>query len=61
MTAILAVYAAGLLQGLALVTFPAASGVLTSASGYGLSTAEYGAMFSKIGRASCRERVFRTV
>jgi len=41
-----AVYAAGLLQGLALVTFPAASGVLTSATGYGLSTAEYGAMFA---------------
>ena len=41
-----AVYAAGLLQGLALVTFPAASAVLTSPSGYGLSTAAYGAMFA---------------
>lgn len=43
---IAAVYAAGLLQGLALVTFPAASAVLTSPSGYGLSTSEYGAMFA---------------
>ena len=43
---VVAVYAAGLLQGLALVTFPAASGVLTSPSGYGLSTGEYGAMFA---------------
>ncbi len=41
-----AVYAAGLLQGLALVTFPAASAVLTSPSGYGLSNAAYGAMFA---------------
>ena len=40
-----AVYAAGLLQGLALVTFPAASAVLTSPTGYGLSTGAYGAMF----------------
>ncbi len=43
---IAAVYAAGLLQGLALVTFPAASAVLTSPTGYGLSTAQYGAMFA---------------
>ena len=45
MGAIIAVYAAGLLQGLALVTFPAASAVLTSPTGYGLSTAAYGWMF----------------
>jgi MFS family permease len=43
---VVSVYAAGLLQGLALVTFPAASAVLTSPSGYGLSNAEYGAMFA---------------
>jgi Na+/melibiose symporter-like transporter len=43
---IVSVYAAGLLQGLALVTFPAASAVLTSPTGYALSTAEYGAMFA---------------
>ena len=43
---IVAVYAAGLLQGLALVTFPAASAVLTSPSGYGLSSGAYGAMFA---------------
>ncbi len=43
---IAAVYAAGLLQGLALVTFPAASAVLTNPTGYGLSTAQYGAMFA---------------
>jgi fucose permease len=43
---IVAVYAAGLLQGLALVTFPAASAVLTSPTGYRLSAGEYGAMFA---------------
>jgi fucose permease len=42
---IVCVYAAGLLQGLALVTFPAASAVLTSPSAYGLSSSAYGAMF----------------
>ena len=34
---IAAVYGAGLIQGVALVTFPAASVVFTSASDYGLS------------------------
>jgi MFS family permease len=41
-----AVYAAGLLQGLALVTFPAASAVFTDPHGYGLSNSEYGVMFA---------------
>jgi Major Facilitator Superfamily len=41
----LAVYAAGLVQGITLVTFPAASTIFTSGSGYGLSAAQYGAMF----------------
>jgi MFS family permease len=41
-----AVYGAGLLQGLALVTFPAASAVFTNAADYGLTTAEYGVMFA---------------
>ena len=39
---IAAVYAAGLVQGLALVTFPAAAAVLTGAGGYGLSNTQYG-------------------
>ncbi|MGH8022937.1 MAG: MFS transporter [Limisphaerales bacterium] len=39
------VYAAGLVQGIGLVTFPAAATVFTSASGYGLSNTQYGAMF----------------
>ncbi|HEY3762721.1 MAG TPA: MFS transporter [Verrucomicrobiae bacterium] len=39
------VYAAGLVQGIALVTFPAASAVFTSATGYGLSNTQYGVMF----------------
>jgi len=39
------VYAAGLVQGIALVTFPAASTILTSPSQYGLSSTQYGAMF----------------
>ena len=40
------VYAAGLLQGLALVTFPAASSVFTSPHAYSLSNAEYGTLFA---------------
>jgi MFS family permease len=42
---ITAVYTAGVVQGLALVTFPAASVIFTGADGYGLSSSEYGAMF----------------
>ena len=42
---IAAVYGAGLIQGVALVTFPAASTVFTSAAEYGLSSTEYGGMF----------------
>jgi MFS family permease len=38
-------YAAGIVQGLALVTFPAASTVFTSADGFALSSTQYGAMF----------------
>src|SRR5450755_1155262 len=40
----LLVYGAGLAQGLALVSFPAASSILTSPTGYDLSTAQYGLM-----------------
>jgi len=39
------VYGASLVQGVALVTFPAASAVFTSASEYDLSSFEYGGMF----------------
>jgi MFS family permease len=42
---ILTVYTAGVIQGVGLVTFPAASAVFTSASDYGLSSTEYGGMF----------------
>jgi MFS family permease len=42
---IIAVYFAGVIQGLALVTFPAASNVFTSAASYGFSSTEYGGMF----------------
>jgi MFS family permease len=42
---IMTVYAAGLIQGVALVTFPAASAVFTSPNDYGLSSTEYGGMF----------------
>ena len=42
---IITVYSAGLLQGVALITFPAASAVFTNPSDYGLSSTEYGAMF----------------
>ncbi len=41
----LSVYAAGLIQGITLVTFPAASTIFTSAAGYNLSAAQYGGMF----------------
>jgi hypothetical protein len=40
-----AVYAAGLIQGTALVTFPAASTIFTDPSQYGLSNTQYGSMF----------------
>jgi MFS family permease len=42
---VLIVYAAGTIQGVALVTFPAASAVFTSPIDYGLSSTEYGGMF----------------
>jgi hypothetical protein len=38
-------YLAGVVQGLALVTFPAASTIFTSPAGFNLSSALYGAMF----------------
>ncbi|MGH8739127.1 MAG: MFS transporter [Burkholderiales bacterium] len=38
-------FGAGLIQGVALVTFPAASAVFTSAGDYGLSSTQYGGMF----------------
>jgi hypothetical protein len=39
------VNAAGLVQGIVLVTFPAASTIFTSKSEYGLSSTQYGDMF----------------
>src|SRR5690242_2394979 len=39
------VYAAGMAQGIALVTFPAVSTVLTDPSEYDLSKTQYGALF----------------
>jgi MFS family permease len=42
---IITVYSAGLIQGVALVTFPAASAVFTNPVDYGLPSTEYGAMF----------------
>jgi FHS family glucose/mannose:H+ symporter-like MFS transporter len=38
-------YLAGVVQGLALVTFPAASAIFTDPAGFKLSSAQYGAMF----------------
>jgi hypothetical protein len=69
-----AVYGAGLAQGLALVTFPAASAVFTDRAAYGLTTGEYGFMFApqvamavlaalfgaRIARAWGQKRVFLT-
>jgi hypothetical protein len=42
----LAVNAAGLIQGIALVTFPAASGIFTARGDYDLSSSLYGLMFA---------------
>jgi MFS family permease len=42
---IITVYAAGLIQGVALVTFPAASAVFTNPKECGLSNTQYGGMF----------------
>jgi MFS family permease len=39
------VYVTGLVQGLALVTFPAASSIFTSPHGFGFSASRYGMMF----------------
>ena len=39
------VYAAGLVQGIVMVTFPAASTIFTDPSEYDLSSTQYGAMF----------------
>jgi fucose permease len=44
-TEVLLIYVTGLIQGLALVTFPAASSIFTSAHGFGLSDSRYGMMF----------------
>jgi MFS family permease len=38
-------YVAGVIQGLALVTFPAASAIFTSPTGFALSGTQYGLMF----------------
>jgi MFS family permease len=42
---VVTVNAAGLVQGIALVAFPAASSIFTSRTGYGLSSSQYGTMF----------------
>lgn len=42
---ILSVYSAGVTQGIGLVTFPAAAGILTSPDHYGLSSSAYGMLF----------------
>src|SRR5262249_45124434 len=39
------IYAIGLVQGLALVTFPAASSIFTSPHGFGFGASRYGLMF----------------
>ena len=39
------VYAAGLVQGIVLVTFPAASTIFTDPAQYDLSSTQYGTMF----------------
>ena len=45
-TEVLLIYVTGLVQGLALVTFPAASSIFTSSHGFGFSNSRYGMMFA---------------
>ena len=42
------VYAAGVVQGVVLVTFPAASTIFTDPAEYDLSTTQYGALFLQV-------------
>src|SRR5580765_8266509 len=61
----------GLVQGLALVTFPAASSIFTSPDGYGFSASRYGMMFipqvilailaSSLGPSVARRRTLKRV
>ena len=44
-TEIVLVYFAGIVQGLALVTFPAASAIFTSPDGFGFDSTRYGTLF----------------
>jgi MFS family permease len=44
-TEVSVVYLAGMVQGIALVTFPAAGTIFTSPAHYGLSSTQYGSMF----------------
>ena len=44
-TEVVLIYGIGLVQGLALITFPAASSIFTSPHGFGLSASRYGIMF----------------
>jgi fucose permease len=65
------VYATGLVQGLALVTFPAASSIFTSREGFGFSSSRYGMMFvpqvilaivaSSVGPALARRWTLKSV
>lgn len=65
------VYGAGLVQGLALVSFPAAATILTASDGYGLSSNQYGSVFlplfvgavfaSLMAPALARQRGLKTV
>jgi fucose permease len=65
------VYCAGLAQGLALVSFPAAATILTAPDGYGLTSNQYGSIFlplfagavlaSLLAPAQARRRGLKTV
>src|SRR5215475_7276262 len=65
------IYLIGLVQGLALVTFPAASSIFTSSHGFGFSASHYGMMFvpqvilailaSSVGPSLARRRTLKRV
>ena len=53
------VYAAGVVQGIALVTFPAASTILTDPAEYDLSSTQYGTLFVVAARPASPASVHR--
>jgi len=58
---IITVYAAGIAQGIALVTFPAASSVFISSQAYHLSKSEFGALFAPLALTAIAAALFSAI